>query len=58
MTGSTMSKTRGGAETTPLLTKVKSTDSKAERRWGKGVLYRALICGFMVSLSFSVTQVP
>lgn len=53
-----MSKTRGGAETTPLLTKVKSTDSKAERRWGKGVLYRALICGFMVSLSFSVTQVP
>jgi len=26
--------------------------------WGKSVLYRALFCAFMVSLSFGVTQVP
>ena len=26
--------------------------------YGKSVLYRALLCGFMVSLSFGVTQVP
>jgi hypothetical protein len=25
---------------------------------GKGVFYRALVVGFMVSLSFGVTQVP
>ncbi|RDI85298.1 hypothetical protein Vi05172_g4844 [Venturia inaequalis] len=54
MTGSTMSKARDRDETTPLLTKVTST----ERKWGSSVLYRALLCGFMVSLSFSVTQVP
>jgi hypothetical protein len=28
------------------------------RKYGKSVLYRALLCGFMVSLSFGVTQVP
>jgi hypothetical protein len=50
----TVPKVQVGDETTPLLTK----DLPRPRKWGKSVLYRALICGFMVSLSFSVTQVP
>jgi hypothetical protein len=41
-------------ERTPLL----PNDPPPQRKWGKSVLYRALACGFMVSLSFSVTQVP
>jgi hypothetical protein len=47
-------KVQAGDETAPLLAK----DPPAPRKWGKSVLYRALVCGFMVSLSFSVTQVP
>lgn len=27
-------------------------------KYGRSVLYRALLCGFLVSLSFGVTQVP
>ena len=41
-------------DTTPLLAKAPAPSSK----YGKSVLYRALLCGFMVSLSFGVTQVP
>lgn len=41
-------------ETTPLLSR---SPAKAKVP-GKSVLYRLLICGFMVSLSFAVTQVP
>ncbi|PSN62350.1 MFS general substrate transporter [Corynespora cassiicola Philippines] len=43
-------------ETTPLLPR-ESTHPKDGKR-GKSVLYRALICGFLVSLSFGVTSVP
>ena len=41
-------------ETTPLL----PPGPPEVRKYGKSVLYRALLCGFMVSLSFGVTQVP
>ncbi|RFU34287.1 hypothetical protein B7463_g2079, partial [Scytalidium lignicola] len=41
-------------ETTPLLSKKPAAASQ----YGTSVLYRALLCGFMVSLSFGVTQVP
>jgi len=47
-------KPNGVNETTTLLS---PTPPKA-RKWGKSVLYRALLCGFMVALSFGVTQVP
>ncbi|KAF2656076.1 MFS general substrate transporter [Lophiostoma macrostomum CBS 122681] len=40
-------------ETTPLLPR-----DAAERQYDRWVLYRALLCAFMVSLSFGVTQVP
>jgi hypothetical protein len=43
-----------GDERTPLLRK----ESSEAVKYGKSVLYRALLCGFMVSLSFGVTQVP
>jgi hypothetical protein len=43
-----------GDERTPLLQK----ESSEAVKYGKSVLYRALLCGFMVSLSFGVTQVP
>jgi hypothetical protein len=45
---------RKGDERTPLLQK----ESSEAVKYGKSVLYRALLCGFMVSLSFGVTQVP
>ncbi|KAE8444468.1 hypothetical protein EG329_000559 [Mollisiaceae sp. DMI_Dod_QoI] len=41
-------------ETSPLLT----PEPSKPRKWGKSVVYRALLCGFLVTLSFSVTQVP
>jgi len=41
-------------ERTPLLQR----ELSEAVRYGKSVLYRALLCGFMVSLSFGVTQVP
>ncbi len=41
-------------ETAPLL----GREREEPRKWGKSILYRALLCGFMVSLSFGVTQVP
>lgn len=41
-------------ETTPLIPQ----EQPEARRYGKSVLYRTLLCGFMVSLSFGVTQVP
>jgi hypothetical protein len=41
-------------ETTPLL----SGKALKPVKYGKSVLYRALLAGFMVSLSFGVTQVP
>ncbi|EKD15409.1 major facilitator superfamily transporter [Drepanopeziza brunnea f. sp. 'multigermtubi' MB_m1] len=41
-------------ENTPL---IQCHSSKAVK-YGKSVLYRALLCGFVVSLSFGVTQVP
>lgn len=41
-------------EETPLLSR---PEPKGEG-WGKSVLYRAFLCGFIVSLSFGVTQVP
>jgi hypothetical protein len=42
------------SETTPLI----PTGESEPKRFGKSIVYRALICGFMVSLSFGVTQVP
>jgi hypothetical protein len=48
------SQARKGDERTPLLQK----ESSEAVKYGKSVLYRALLCGFMVSLSFGVTQVP
>ncbi|KAE9378976.1 major facilitator superfamily MFS_1 protein [Stipitochalara longipes BDJ] len=42
------------SEATPLI----STGAPKPKRYGKSIVYRALICGFMVSLSFGVTQVP
>ncbi|QDS76244.1 hypothetical protein FKW77_000795 [Venturia effusa] len=53
-----MSKPIGRDMATSLLTRVASKDSQLHRTLGNSVLRRALICGFMVSLSFSVTQVP
>jgi hypothetical protein len=42
-------------ETTPLLPR----DEAAEPiKYGKSVIYRALLAGFMISASFGVTQVP
>ncbi|KAF8850626.1 MFS general substrate transporter [Acephala macrosclerotiorum] len=41
-------------ETSPLL----ATGPAEPRKWGNSVVYRALLCGFLVTLSFSVTQVP
>ncbi len=41
-------------ETTPLIAK----GTTEEKKWGKSVVHRALLAGFMVSLSFGVTQVP
>ncbi|KAH7391593.1 hypothetical protein BKA64DRAFT_678001 [Cadophora sp. MPI-SDFR-AT-0126] len=41
-------------ETTPLIPQTPPEPVK----YGKSVLYRALLCGFVVSLSFGVTQVP
>jgi len=43
-------------ETTPLLSS--EAAQEISLKYGKSVLYRALLCGFMVSLSFGVTQVP
>jgi hypothetical protein len=43
-------------ETTPLLSR--EQEQEPPRKYGKSVLYRALLCGFLVSLSFGVTQVP
>lgn len=45
-----------GQETTPLLPRQEPEEEKP--KWGKSVLYRALLCAFIVSLSFGVTQVP
>ena len=42
-------------EVTPLLSKGPLIEAP---KYGKSVLYRALLCGFLVSLSFGVTQVP
>lgn len=41
-------------ETTPLL----SREEIKPPKWGKSALFRALLCAFMVSTSFGVTQVP
>ena len=41
-------------ETTPLIAK----GTTEEKKFPKSVVYRALLAGFMVSLSFGVTQVP
>ncbi|TVY41992.1 hypothetical protein LOCC1_G006505 [Lachnellula occidentalis] len=42
-------------EVTPLLSRGAIIEAP---KYGKSVLYRALLCGFLVSLSFGVTQVP
>jgi len=42
-------------EATPLLPR---DSTKEPVKYGKSVAYRALLCGFLVSLSFGVTQVP
>ncbi|KUJ13212.1 MFS general substrate transporter [Mollisia scopiformis] len=41
-------------ETSPLL----ATEPSKPKKWGKSVVYCTLLCGFLVTLSFSVTQVP
>ncbi|KAH8754409.1 major facilitator superfamily domain-containing protein [Hyaloscypha sp. PMI_1271] len=42
------------SETTPLIL---SRTSKP-KKYGRSIVYRALVAGFMISLSFSITQVP
>lgn len=44
----------GPGEATPLLPR----EEAKEQKRGKSVVYRLLLCAFMVSLSFGVTQVP
>jgi hypothetical protein len=44
-------------ETTPLLPGA-PLEAVEPVKYGDSVLYRALLCGFMVSMSFAVTQVP
>lgn len=41
-------------ETTPLLPR----ESAEPVKYGRSVVYRALLAGFMISASFGVTQVP
>ena len=41
-------------ETTPLI----SREASEPKKYGRTIVYKALLCGFMVSLSFGVTQVP
>lgn len=43
-----------GTETTPLLNK----EPSPPRKYGKSVLHLAIFAGFMISMSFGVTQVP
>jgi hypothetical protein len=42
-------------ENTPLLGE---PEVDGDKKLGKGIIYRLLLCGFLVSLSFGVTQVP
>ncbi|KAF1926704.1 uncharacterized protein M421DRAFT_66985 [Didymella exigua CBS 183.55] len=44
-------------ETTPLLSRIKSDEARAGPR-GTSVQWRLMLCAFLVSLSFSITQVP
>ncbi|KAJ4378893.1 hypothetical protein N0V86_005768 [Didymella sp. IMI 355093] len=44
-------------ETTPLLSRTKSEDARIEPR-GISVQWRLMLCAFLVSLSFGITQVP
>ncbi|KAJ4310900.1 hypothetical protein N0V94_008220 [Neodidymelliopsis sp. IMI 364377] len=44
-------------ETTPLLSHTKSKEERADW-WGVPVRWRLMLCAFLVSLSFGITQVP
>ena len=44
-------------ETTPLLSRTKSEEARAGPR-GNSVQWRLMLCAFLVSLSFGITQVP
>jgi hypothetical protein len=50
------SNTSAVEETTPLLPH--DVSREAEKHGNKKALIRALVCAFLVSLSFGVTQVP
>lgn len=45
-------------ETTPLISKPASDSETKASKWTLLPIYRVLLCGFLVSLSFGVTQVP
>ena len=46
-------------ERTPLLERRETGESEKKSRWqAVSVVHRILLCAFMVSLSFGVTQVP
>lgn len=49
--------TRVVQETTPLLSRIKSEEERAGSR-GTSVQWRLMLCAFLVSLSFGITQVP
>jgi hypothetical protein len=46
---------RSAEETTPLLGERQTAE---EKRWDSYIIHRLLFCGFLVALSFGVTQVP
>ncbi|EMD87193.1 hypothetical protein COCC4DRAFT_75844 [Bipolaris maydis ATCC 48331] len=45
-------------ETTPLLQREEPKESDSGKKHGVSVLFRALLCAFLVSLTFGITQVP
>lgn len=50
--------TRSGVqETTPLLFRTKAEEERVGQ-WGNSAQWRLLLCAFLVSLSFGITQVP
>lgn len=52
------SKPASPSESSPLLPKDSTNKEEAPTKWRKSVTYRVLLAGFLVSLSFGVTQVP
>src|SRR5690242_21132236 len=49
---------RNGGETTPLLSRTKSEEAAGAALRGSSLQWRLMLCAFLVSLSFCITQVP